>query len=46
MALVDLASQTDGRPVALAEIAERQEISLSYLEQLFGKADRILKGGA
>jgi hypothetical protein len=25
MALVDLASQTDGRPVALAEIAERQE---------------------
>jgi len=40
MALVDLASQTDGRPVALAEIAERQEISLSYLEQLFAKPRR------
>ena len=40
MALVDLASQTDGRPVALAEIAERQEISLSYLEQLFAKLRR------
>jgi Rrf2 family transcriptional regulator, iron-sulfur cluster assembly transcription factor len=40
MALVDLASQTDGRPVALADIAERQEISLSYLEQLFAKLRR------
>src|ERR1051325_6062754 len=42
MALVDLASQSDGRPVALADIAERQEISLSYLEQLFAK---LRKGG-
>jgi Rrf2 family iron-sulfur cluster assembly transcriptional regulator len=40
MALVDLASQTDGHPVALADIAERQEISLSYLEQLFAKLRR------
>lgn len=40
MALVDLASQIDGRPVALADIAERQEISLSYLEQLFAKLRR------
>ncbi len=40
MALVDLASQADGRPVALADIAERQEISLSYLEQLFAKLRR------
>jgi Rrf2 family iron-sulfur cluster assembly transcriptional regulator len=40
MALVDLASQSDGRPVALADIAERQEISLSYLEQLFAKLRR------
>jgi Rrf2 family iron-sulfur cluster assembly transcriptional regulator len=40
MALVDLASQTDGPPVALAEIAERQEISLSDLEQLFAKLRR------
>ncbi len=43
MAMVDLAIQsTDNKPVALAEIAERQEISLSYLEQLFGK---LRKGG-
>ena len=27
-------------PVSLAEIAERQEISLSYLEQLFAKLRR------
>ncbi len=39
-AMVDLASrQTDG-PVTLAGIAERQKISLSYLEQLFGKLRR------
>jgi Rrf2 family iron-sulfur cluster assembly transcriptional regulator len=42
MAMVDLASNGNGRPVALADIAERQEISLSYLEQLFGK---LRKGG-
>ncbi len=39
-AMIDLASrQTDG-PVTLAGIAERQNISLSYLEQLFGKLRR------
>jgi len=38
MAMVDLARQSrNGEPVALADIAERQDISLSYLEQLFGK---------
>jgi Rrf2 family iron-sulfur cluster assembly transcriptional regulator len=37
MAMVDLASHSKGHPVALADIAERQEISLSYLEQLFAK---------
>ena len=42
MAMTDLAAQGDGRPVSLADIAERQEISLSYLEQLFG---RLRKGG-
>lgn len=43
MAMVDLATQAaDGNPVALADIAVRQEISLSYLEQLFGK---LRKGG-
>src|ERR1700757_374619 len=35
MAMVDLAQHSGGAPVSLAEIAERQEISLSYLEQLF-----------
>jgi Rrf2 family iron-sulfur cluster assembly transcriptional regulator len=42
MAMVDLADSGRDRPVALADIAERQEISLSYLEQLFGK---LRKGG-
>ena len=42
MAMVDLASTSKGQPVALADIAERQEISLSYLEQLFAK---LRKGG-
>ena len=37
MAMVDLARQGTNGPVALADIAERQDISLSYLEQLFGK---------
>jgi Rrf2 family iron-sulfur cluster assembly transcriptional regulator len=37
MAMVDLAKHSQGDPIALAEIAERQEISLSYLEQLFAK---------
>src|SRR5579883_645956 len=37
MAMVDLAKHSEGNPIALAEIAERQEISLSYLEQLFAK---------
>src|SRR3546814_5164963 len=40
MPLVDLASHVEGRPVALADIAERQAISLSYLEQLFAKLRR------
>jgi len=39
-AMIDLAArQTDG-PVTLAGIAERQKISLSYLEQLLGKLRR------
>lgn len=37
MALADLACQSKGQPIALADIAQRQDISLSYLEQLFGK---------
>ena len=47
MAMADLAKNglgADGsdRAVSLAEIATRQEISLSYLEQLFA---RLRKGG-
>ena len=42
MAMADLACHSNGSPVALADIADRQEISLSYLEQLFGK---LRKGG-
>jgi len=40
MALVDLAASSEGKPVSLADIADRQEISLSYLEQLFAKLRR------
>lgn len=40
MAMCDLAGQRSGKPIALADIAERQEISLSYLEQLFAKLRR------
>ena len=41
MAMADLAGHAaQARPVALADIAERQEISLSYLEQLFAKLRR------
>jgi Rrf2 family iron-sulfur cluster assembly transcriptional regulator len=40
MAMVDLATNSAGNPVALADIASRQEISLSYLEQLFAKLRR------
>lgn len=42
MAMVDLANSTSesDQPVSLADIATRQEISLSYLEQLLGKLRR------
>ncbi|WP_234086684.1 Rrf2 family transcriptional regulator [Azonexus sp. R2A61] len=39
-AMMDLALRGEGGPVALASIADRQNISLSYLEQLFGKLRR------
>jgi Rrf2 family transcriptional regulator, iron-sulfur cluster assembly transcription factor len=39
-AMIDLALQNGGEPVTLAEISGRQRISLSYLEQLFGKLRR------
>ena len=41
MAMADLAAHEQGaRPVSLADVAQRQEISLSYLEQLFAKLRR------
>jgi Rrf2 family iron-sulfur cluster assembly transcriptional regulator len=39
-AMVDLAMSGGERPVTLADISQRQKISLSYLEQLFGKLRR------
>jgi Rrf2 family iron-sulfur cluster assembly transcriptional regulator len=44
MAMVDLATRQaigcECGPICLAEIAARQQLSLSYLEQLFGKLRR------
>lgn len=42
MAMVDLANSSSerGKPVSLSDIATRQAISLSYLEQLLGKLRR------
>ena len=39
-AMIDLALNNADGPVTLAGISERQKISLSYLEQLFGKLRR------
>ena len=39
-AMLDLALNATDGPVTLAGISERQKISLSYLEQLFGKLRR------
>ncbi len=39
-AMVDLALRQSGGPVTLSAISDRQHISLSYLEQLFGKLRR------
>ena len=53
MAMADLASYSENKPVSLSEISKRQNISLSYLEQLFihlknkklVKSVRGVKGG-
>ncbi len=43
MAMADLALNAEqGKPISLSEISERQQISLSYLEQLFA---RLRKAG-
>jgi Rrf2 family iron-sulfur cluster assembly transcriptional regulator len=39
-AMIDVAMHGDGGPVTLAAVSARQRISLSYLEQLFGKLRR------
>ena len=39
-AMIDLAMRNGEGPVTLADISDRQKISLSYLEQLFGKLRR------
>jgi len=39
-AMIDLALREGNGPVTLSAISQRQEISLSYLEQLFGKLRR------
>ena len=53
MAMADLASYSENKPVSLTEISTRQNISLAYLEQLFihlkesklVKSVRGVKGG-
>lgn len=40
MAMADMAARNDGKPMTLAEIAKQQDISLSYLEQLFAMLRR------
>lgn len=41
MAMIDLARfGSRGTPVSLSDVSQRQEISLSYLEQLFGRLRR------
>jgi Rrf2 family iron-sulfur cluster assembly transcriptional regulator len=39
-AMIDVAMHNGKGPVTLAAVSERQKISLSYLEQLFGKLRR------
>ena len=39
-ALVDLAAQEEGEAVSLASTAQRQKLSLNYLEQVFGRLRR------
>ncbi|MCX7257790.1 MAG: Fe-S cluster assembly transcriptional regulator IscR [Polaromonas sp.] len=39
-AMIDLGLRQNNGPVTLAAISQRQQISLSYLEQLFGKLRR------
>jgi Rrf2 family iron-sulfur cluster assembly transcriptional regulator len=40
MAMVEIAKRGDAKPVSLAEVAARLDLSLAYLEQLFMKLRR------
>ena len=46
MAMADLASYVKDKPVSLAEISLRQNISLAYLEQIFMKLknNKLVRG--
>ena len=46
MAMADLASNAKDKPISLAEISLRQNISLAYLEQIFIKLrdNKLVKG--
>ena len=41
-AMLDIAYYDKGKPISLPEIAERQGISLSYLEQLFARLKKMV----
>ena len=43
-AILDIALHAGTAPVCLADISERQSISLSYLEQLFAKLSEEYSG--
>ena len=46
MAMADLASNANNKPISLTEISSRQNISLAYLEQIFIKLKKkkLVKG--
>jgi Rrf2 family transcriptional regulator, iron-sulfur cluster assembly transcription factor len=41
MAIADIALNSNGRPISLQEVAGRQNIALSYLEQIFCKLKNL-----
>jgi Rrf2 family iron-sulfur cluster assembly transcriptional regulator len=41
MAMVELAGRQPDKPVTLAELAQTQEITLPYLEQIFSKLKKV-----
>ena len=43
-AMIDIALNQDAGPITLALISQRQDISLSYLEQLFARLKKSRPG--